>query len=110
MVDTSTWKNYTVKEISSNPSNFLNKKVQVAGKLVLVGKNYFTDSRFAVTDGTNQLRINSWLPLEIHSSAVGSRNSVQPKTMEGYLNKDVTLEGTIEQDGLGFLLVVTKAI
>lgn len=99
----------TIDTLAHNPSSFLNKKVQITGKLILAGKNYFTDSRFAVTDGVNQFQVNAWLVFEVPPPMPGSTGG-QPSTMATYLDNNVTLQGIVEQNNQGFFLNVTKAL
>jgi hypothetical protein len=98
----------TIKALSYNPKSFLGKKLQVTGKLISTGENYFTDSSFAVTDGTNNFKVSPWLALEVPPPMPGSTTE-HPPTMSTYLDKTVTLQGVVEQDDQGFFLkVITK--
>ncbi|MBI1974247.1 MAG: hypothetical protein HYS51_00065 [Candidatus Zambryskibacteria bacterium] len=99
----------TIDTLAHNPSSFLNKKVQITGKLILTGKNYFTDPNFALTDGTNKFQVTTWLVLEVPPPMPESTGG-QPSTMATYLDKTVTLQGTVEQNDQGFFLRVTKAL
>lgn len=99
----------TVEALTHTPSSYINKKVQTTGTLKMIGKNYFTDSSFAVTDGTNTFRVNAWLVLEVVPPMPGSVEG-QPSTMATYVDKTVTLQGVVEQDAKGFLLRVTKTL
>ena len=99
----------TIDTLARNPGSFLNKKIQITGKLILTGKNYFTDPRFAVTDGVNQFQVSAWLVLEVPPPMPGSTGG-QPPTMATYLDKTITLQGTVEQDNQVFFLRVTKAL
>ncbi len=98
----------TIDALVRNPSSFLNKKVQLTGKLILTGKNYFTDPRFSVTDGVNQFQVSTWLILEVPPQMPGSTGG-QPPTMATYLDKTLTLQGTVEQNDQGFSIRVTTA-
>ena len=99
----------TIDTLARNPTSFLSKKIQMTGKLILIGKNYFLDPRFALTDGVNQFQVSVWLVLEVPPPMPGSTGG-QPLTMITYLDKTITLQGTVEQDDQVFFLMVTKAL
>ena len=99
----------TIDTLARNPTSFLSKKIQMTGKLILIGKNYFLDPSFALTDGVNQFQVSAWLVLEVSPPMPGSTGG-QPPTMATYLDKTITLQGTVEQDNQVFFLRVTKAL
>lgn len=99
----------TINNLVNDPKKFLNKKVQVTGKFIFTGKNYFTDPEFAITDGTNNFSVNAWIPLEVPPPMPGSSDKQRPILMKDFLNKIVTLQGVVEKYEQSFYLVVTKA-
>ena len=101
----------TINNLVSSPNNFVNKKVQVTGKLIFTGKNYFLDPNFAITDGTNNFSVSAWSPLEIPPPPPGSSGGQHPLTMQSYLDKTLTLQGIVEKDARtqSFFLNVSNA-
>lgn len=75
----------TLNDLLQKPNQFVGQNIIVRGKLKYVGKNYFSDpiSHFILEDGSDQVPIAPWLPLEIFvSPSDGStpRNQ-RPKAM-----------------------------
>lgn len=97
----------TVRDLASNASAFLNKKVRVAGRLVKTNSQPFP-TEFAVSDGVNSFRVSVWLPLEIPPPMPGAPVGGAPVTMQSYLDETVTLRGIILRDS-AFYLSVDKA-
>lgn len=98
----------TIQDLSADPSSFLNKKIQVTGKLILAGKDYFTDPVFAITDGANQFKVGAWLVLEI-PPRMPNATGMGPSTMKTYLDKTATLKGVVEKSDTGYFITVSES-
>ena len=108
-VQISSIKTVTIQDIVSNINEFVDVKVQITGKLIFSGKNYFTDPRFAITDGKNIFSVSVWAPLEVPPPFESSKGELLPNTMGDYLDKTITVQGMIKKANEQFYLEVIKA-
>ena len=89
-----------ISDLVNNPNKFYKQKIQVTGKLIDTGKNYYTSPNFIITDGINNFPVNMWAPIATYG---------KEPTMHDYLNKIVTLEASVELNGNQFYLYIYNA-
>src|SRR5260370_161376 len=92
---------YTPSAVLANEEKLNGKQVTVEGTLENHGKNYFTDRRLVVTDGTSSgsaLPVRLALPSNVPPAPPGQQAS--PATLSQYLGQKVILRGTLREDAL----------
>lgn len=103
----------SVKELADHPERYTGQRVQVAGRLENVGKDYFRNLRVILKDSSgNFVDVRPWLPSELPSAPSGVVKT--PATMSDYLGKQVEITGKLEriiggEGGERYLLVVESA-
>ena len=85
------YKFVTVHDLTINSNAYVSQKIQVSGKLINKG-DYYLNPAFFITDAASEFAVNAWVPLEVTNPPSGS---YQPTTMQTYLDKTVTLQGTV---------------
>lgn len=86
----------SLTDIKRTPEKYINQKIIVKGRLRLIGRNYFTDPRFAIEDDIgNQIPVAIWAPLEIPPPPPGNEQSfrTRPKTMGDYVGRILSITG-----------------
>lgn len=101
-------KSIVIKDIIGNPNEFVDVEVQVTGRLVFTGKNYFSDPKFAITDGANNFSVGVWAPLEVPPLMPGKEKKSLPLAMNDYVDETITVQGIIKKANGQFYLDVIK--
>lgn len=96
-----------ISDMVKKIGQFLDKNVELTGKLVLTSKNYFPTPEFGISDGVNIFPVTPWAPFEIPPSPDGTKVN-GPSVMSNYLNKNLTLKGIVKNSN-GFYLNVQNA-
>lgn len=100
--------NINLSELSSDPKKFEGKTIEIGGKLIQMSSSYFPKPIFALTNGTDIVRVTPWLPLEVAPSPKGLKKK-RRDVMSDFLDKDVTLSGKIVLEAGKPLIEVNKA-
>ena len=89
----------SIPDLKGNREKHLNKKMLVKGKLKLMGRNYFTDSRFVLADEAgNHVAISPWVPLEVPPPMPGNEEFFiknRPRVMGDYLGRNLSVTGVM---------------
>lgn len=91
----------SINDLKRSPEKYVNKTIVVRGRLRLMGRNYFTDPRFALTDEAgNQIPVTIWAPLEVPPPIPGSEELFKnkPKVMGDYLDRKLSITGSFRFD------------
>lgn len=86
----------SIIDLKRTPEKYINQKIIAKGKLRFIGRNYFTDPRFAIEDEAgNQIPVAIWAPLEIPPPPPGNEQSLKnrPKTMGDYVGRILSITG-----------------
>lgn len=84
-----------VQTLISNSNEFDQAMVEVRGRLLFAGRDYFLDPVFAIQDSAgNQVLVSAWAPLEIPPLPPDLPRPAQiPRTMRDYLGKSFLVQG-----------------
>lgn len=92
-------------ELSSDPKGYEGKDIEIGGLLIQTSPSYFPKPIFMITNGTDKVRVSSWLPLEVAPSPKGLKKH-RKKVMSDFLDKYVIISGKVAlADGKPFIEV-----
>ena len=81
----------SICDISNNPIQYINKTVQTNG-ILKVSTSYWKGN-FLLQDNGCQITVSPWLPIEVESPP--GTTYIEPRTMERYLDKKLSLTGIL---------------
>jgi hypothetical protein len=105
----------SIPALAADPDRYVGQSVQIRGRLVNVGTNYFTDLRLALSDsaGARFVYLSPFLPLAIAPAPRGGA-APAPPTVSQYLGerlivRGVVVEGRLKNVGATYLIDVESA-
>lgn len=84
----------SIFELSSDPKTYEGKEIEISGVLIQTSPSYFPTPMFAITNGSDKVRVSAWLPLEVAPSPKGLKIE-RKKVMSDFLDKYVIIFGKV---------------
>lgn len=87
----------SVAELVNNPSQHINKAVQLKGELKFVGEDYsIGNGKLVLEDNNYQIQVSTWAPMAVAQCPPDAKDC-KALTMATYLNKQVKLHGVLKE-------------
>jgi len=104
------YKSVTVSQLIENPARYSNRNIAITGYLKNAGDNYFTGLRLILEDGKGgSITVRPWAPLEVPPSRPGPVKRERPRVMSDFLNRQLKLKGSWQEENGAYHLVVSEA-